>query len=411
MFSFRSALTAALAAAGLLAGSCSALNIIINNDDGWASLHTHELFRVLNEAGHNAWIIAPAYAQSGQSGRIRFTRTANLTIPGVFDSLPVGAPSFGNDPKKPDSRIWYYDGSPAACTLFALDHVVPKHWGDKRPDLILSGPNFGSNEGPAVYDVSGTLAAARTAVSRGVPAIALSASAYGAPRPVSALVPKTASGQPDPATVLATLTKQLLDQLVAQTNGTVGPLFPAGLGLSVNFPHISTLNDTSCVSPPLSHTRISGRAAAYRAVFDETKGVFTPGTVVPDDGEGLNACVAGDCKLEPEADVQDCRTSVSVFTVDPDAPDDDKTRTLIGRVISGAGEPGGPKEQAPPDPARPDGSSHNQPNATLHGGNRQPNVTASVRPPVQTGGAVEGADVRWLSLGMAAVIGVLFSTM
>lgn len=36
-----------------LAGSAQALNILLNNDDGFASGNLREVYRLLNEAGHN----------------------------------------------------------------------------------------------------------------------------------------------------------------------------------------------------------------------------------------------------------------------------------------------------------------------------------------------------------------------
>jgi 5'-nucleotidase len=41
-------------------------------------------------------------------------------------------------------------------------------------DLVVSGVNEGSNLGPLVYTLSGTLGAAYVAVGRGIPAIAVS---------------------------------------------------------------------------------------------------------------------------------------------------------------------------------------------------------------------------------------------
>ncbi len=36
-----------------LAGSAQGLNILLNNDDGFASGNLREVYRLLNEAGHN----------------------------------------------------------------------------------------------------------------------------------------------------------------------------------------------------------------------------------------------------------------------------------------------------------------------------------------------------------------------
>ena len=145
------------AAVSLLSTSSYALNIIVNNDDGFASANIREFYRLLNAAGHNAWIVAPVDNESGQGGREVFTTSPVLQRPSEYNILPAGAPSFGTDPN--DSHIWYYNGTPAVCTFFALDYVVPNYWNGTKPDLLVSGPNFGDNLGPFLYTLSGTIGA------------------------------------------------------------------------------------------------------------------------------------------------------------------------------------------------------------------------------------------------------------
>jgi 5'-nucleotidase len=62
------------------------------------------------------------------------------------------------------------DGTPADCIYIALFH---EHLLQRRPDLVLSGINHGPNLGSDVF-YSGTVAAAREASLRGIPAIAFS---------------------------------------------------------------------------------------------------------------------------------------------------------------------------------------------------------------------------------------------
>ncbi len=59
-------------------------------------------------------------------------------------------------------------GFPADTVNFALDGGIPT-----KPQLVASGINAGANLGP-VTSISGTVGAARTAVRRGVPAVAIS---------------------------------------------------------------------------------------------------------------------------------------------------------------------------------------------------------------------------------------------
>ncbi|KAF4500064.1 5 3 -nucleotidase [Fusarium agapanthi] len=115
-------LTSFIVGAALLSSGANALNILLGNDDGFGS------------------------------GNLR-----NLTAPSQYDLIPKGAPSVGHDPK--DSQIWYYNGTPAACTFVALDYVLPKFANFSVPDLVVTGPNYGTNLGGFVWTLSGTVKA------------------------------------------------------------------------------------------------------------------------------------------------------------------------------------------------------------------------------------------------------------
>ena len=67
----------------------------------------------------------------------------------------------------------YFNGTPAATAAFALDVIVPMHFGkpaNETIDLVVSGPNEGNNNGPFLYTLSGTIGAAYLSVERGVSA-------------------------------------------------------------------------------------------------------------------------------------------------------------------------------------------------------------------------------------------------
>ena len=53
-----------------LSPASQALNIIVNNDDGFGSANIREFYRLLRAAGHDAWIVAPVVDNSGQGGRV-----------------------------------------------------------------------------------------------------------------------------------------------------------------------------------------------------------------------------------------------------------------------------------------------------------------------------------------------------
>jgi len=66
-------------------------------------------------------------------------------------------------------REFSVSGTPADCVIIALNKLM----GKKKPDLILSGVNIGSNVGDDVC-YSGTIGAAMEGAARFIPSIALS---------------------------------------------------------------------------------------------------------------------------------------------------------------------------------------------------------------------------------------------
>lgn len=130
-------------AATTLTPTASALNILMNNDDGFGSANLRALYSMLVDAGHDVVVVAPATQQSAQGGRSSFSDYGTLQEPTQYDIVQAGAPAVGQDPT--DSNIWYYNGTPAACTFVALDWVIPQYYDNRTIDLMVSGPNFGNN--------------------------------------------------------------------------------------------------------------------------------------------------------------------------------------------------------------------------------------------------------------------------
>lgn len=60
------------------------------------------------------------------------------------------------------------NGSPAQCVFQAIEEIMPK-----RPDLVISGINYGENLGSTIFS-SGTVGAAIEAASYGFPSMAVS---------------------------------------------------------------------------------------------------------------------------------------------------------------------------------------------------------------------------------------------
>ncbi len=125
------------------------MRILLSNDDG---INAHGL-KVLEKIAHalsdDVWIVAPELDQSGSSH--------SLTL---RDPLRIREVS----PKK-----YAVSGTPTDCVLVALSHITK----DKKPDLILSGVNYGANIAEDVT-YSGTIAAAIEGTLLGIPSMALS---------------------------------------------------------------------------------------------------------------------------------------------------------------------------------------------------------------------------------------------
>lgn len=168
----RSFFTNAAIAALTFASSTTGLNILLGNDDGFASANTRETYRLLKQHGNNVALVASADKESGQGGRSVFTNNRNLVSPSEYGIIPAGTPSIGQDPA--DSQICYYNGTPAAAAFVGIDYVVPTHTNLSSIDLVVAGPNFGTNLGPFLYTLSGTAGYTYSSVGRGSPAITFS---------------------------------------------------------------------------------------------------------------------------------------------------------------------------------------------------------------------------------------------
>jgi 5'-nucleotidase len=137
--------------------------VLLSNDDGYTSEGLRLVRSALLEHA-DVIVCAPSTNQSATSHSLTLHRVLRLreSEPGVFD----------------------VDGTPADCVYVALHaerRVLPR-----VPDLCVSGLNHGPNLGVDVF-YSGTVAAAREAALRGIPAVALSAD-VGADRGAAARV-------------------------------------------------------------------------------------------------------------------------------------------------------------------------------------------------------------------------------
>lgn len=123
--------------------------ILLTNDDGVHAKGLRTLREAILPLG-DVVVVAPTHEQSAMSHAITIDR-------------PLRHIEYGDD-------IHSVDGTPADCVYLAF---FERRFLARRPDLVLSGINHGANLGTSVF-YSGTVAAAREAAIRGVPAIALS---------------------------------------------------------------------------------------------------------------------------------------------------------------------------------------------------------------------------------------------
>jgi 5'-nucleotidase len=128
------------------------LRVLVTNDDGVAAPGIDALVKGLRTLDRvSVTVVAPATNQSGTSDR---------TTPGPLTTSAATTAS--------GRKAIAVQGFPADTVNFALDGGTKS-----KPHLVASGVNEGQNLGPVV-NVSGTVGAARTAVRRGVPAVAIS---------------------------------------------------------------------------------------------------------------------------------------------------------------------------------------------------------------------------------------------
>jgi 5'-nucleotidase len=127
------------------------LEIVVTNDDGYSAPGIAAIATALaNEPATHVDVVAPAQNRSGTSDKTTPGRIVTHNVK-TADGMPATA----------------VDGYPADTVNVALDQLHLK------PALVVSGVNFGANVGPLTA-ISGTVGAAKQAVRRGIPALAVS---------------------------------------------------------------------------------------------------------------------------------------------------------------------------------------------------------------------------------------------
>ena len=127
----------------------SDLRILVTNDDGIHAPGLKILEKIARRLSKDVWVVAPSQEQSGAGHSLSLSRPLRI--------------------QRHSQRRYSVDGTPTDCVLMAVRKILPK----KKPNLVLSGINYGGNLGEDVT-YSGTVAAAMEGLLLGIPSIALS---------------------------------------------------------------------------------------------------------------------------------------------------------------------------------------------------------------------------------------------
>lgn len=130
--------------------------ILVTNDDGISSRGLRLLVSLMKELGEVV-VVAPDSPQSGMGHAITVGNTLRLNKSDIFEGI----------------EAYQCSGTPADCVKLA------KHWAlkDRKPDLVVSGINHGSNTSISVI-YSGTMSAALEGAIEDIPSIGFSVCDY-----------------------------------------------------------------------------------------------------------------------------------------------------------------------------------------------------------------------------------------
>jgi 5'-nucleotidase len=130
--------------------------ILVSNDDGITSKGIRVLVNIMKKLGEVV-VLAPDSPQSGMGHAITIGETLRLYEEDIFE----------------DVQAYKSSGTPADCVKLAKHYVLK----DRKPDLIVSGINHGSNTSISVL-YSGTMSAAIEGALEGYPSIGFSLCDY-----------------------------------------------------------------------------------------------------------------------------------------------------------------------------------------------------------------------------------------
>ncbi len=168
--------------------------ILVTNDDGISAPGIRNLIRTMQELGE-VIVVAPDSPQSGMGHAITIHHPLRLDKVDLYEGISA----------------YQCSGTPVDCVKLAVDIVL-----DRKPDLLVSGINHGSNSSINVI-YSGTMSAAVEGAIEGIPSIGYSLCDYGYQASFTPILPAV---------------KQIAEKVLAHG-------LPAGTLLNVNFPKVS----------------------------------------------------------------------------------------------------------------------------------------------------------------------------
>ena len=131
------------------------MKILLTNDDGIYAPGIQALASSLKKIG-DVTVVAPDTERSS-----------------VGHGITLSQPIWYKKVKRQEKFFGYaISGTPADCVKFAISVLMKK-----KPDIVVSGINFGQNDGCSVF-YSGTVAGAREAALLGIPAVAISLATF-----------------------------------------------------------------------------------------------------------------------------------------------------------------------------------------------------------------------------------------
>lgn len=125
------------------------MRILITNDDGIEAAGLDVMQQIASELSDDVWVVAPETDQSGAAHSLTLHEPMRL--------------------RKLSEQVYAVKGTPTDCVIMSVRHILE----EKKPDLVLSGVNFGANIAEDVT-YSGTIAGAIEGTLLGIPSIAMS---------------------------------------------------------------------------------------------------------------------------------------------------------------------------------------------------------------------------------------------